>query len=355
LDLAFQEVSYVIHHLYLYEGRGLQMATFKKLPEGTSLFCRYLKLGAARIGFAVDKSQRKLYLDLNDNQDLTDDPGGVFIAGGSSPDLVFSNVVFSLKTANNWRWLGDLTFHGSWQPPAVQLHLRSFYQGRLPFNGKDWQVGLVKSSTSEWDASIQSRLLLRPWESRSQSFSFNNGLPETIALPKELFFLETLFQVKVPPNSANADRLALELHPRPAPRLGELHLTGSYLHRLILENGLTVLLDDPVSPVKIPVGTYPQHQAWLRHGNANAFNTDRYLPGPALRIEEVKPATLFAGGPLTNRVQVSRQGTVMRLSYQLVGAGNAQYAMAGEDRRKPPQFMIYHQDRKVHFGQFEFG
>jgi hypothetical protein len=253
-----------------------------------------------------------------------------------------------------WRCLYDISFLSY---DRLNLRARSFYQGRLTLGGKDWQVGIVRPAGPVGDVSSGNQLLLRPWEERANPIKLNDGVPEAILLPRQLFFQGAQFQIKGPIAGTETGKWRLELVPQPATKLGDLAVQGSYVHRLILDRSpeLTVVLDDPVGPVKVPVGVYPRQKAWLRNAKSDAIFKDTYPPPPSLTIRENQTTTFAAGGPLSNTVQVVTRGTSLQLSYELVGAGGRQFTLPGQDRTQPPQFTVFQGDRKVHSGKFEFG
>ena len=91
------------------------------------------------IAFGWDRSAGKLYLDLNHNQDLTDDPAGVFSA--LTPRTVyyqtFTNVHLLFNTASaRRRMLADITFYDYGSRPSCHLALRSFWQSRVTLQGQ---------------------------------------------------------------------------------------------------------------------------------------------------------------------------------------------------------------------------
>ena len=108
-----------------------------------------------------------------------------------------------------------------------------------------------------------------------------------------------------------------------APRLGELKITGTDLYRLILtaEPEMTVVFDQPAGTVKLPVGSYSLAQTWLRKGETE-------LASAGVRkfsVEEQRPASVLAGGPLTNSIQVGSEGYNLLLNYALLGVGGRGY------------------------------
>ena len=86
VDLAYREVG------YSFVDWNVSMTTrsgaFQKEPKlsPTKVIRGSLRLGSRdqETGFAWDQAAGKLYLDLNRNQDLTDDPGGVFSSRGGA-------------------------------------------------------------------------------------------------------------------------------------------------------------------------------------------------------------------------------------------------------------------------------
>ena len=131
-------------------------------------------LWGMEVAFALDRAQGKLYLDLNRNLDLTDDPGGVYscqprFSFGSS--IGFSNVRLTFNTVMGLHpALLDLWFIylGKTNQPNVVAARRYFWEGRLAFEGRDWQVGLVDSLQGRIGAADGAVLLLRPWSARNQ-------------------------------------------------------------------------------------------------------------------------------------------------------------------------------------------
>ena len=62
-----------------------------------------------------------------------------------------------------------------------------------------------------------------------------------------------------------------------------------------------------------------------------------------------------AGGPLTNRVSVTRRGRLLVFNYQLAGAEGATYRLGRQDRSRPPEFAVYQGEKEIATGKFEFG
>ena len=51
------------------------------------------------------------------------------------------------------------------------LAIRSFWQGKVTLQGRDWQVGIIQNNLDQSGSFENGRLLLRPWEKRNQPFN----------------------------------------------------------------------------------------------------------------------------------------------------------------------------------------
>lgn len=63
--------------------------------------------------------------------------------------------------------------------------------------------------------------------------------------------------------------------------------------------------------------------------------------------------TIKVGAPLIPTIKVQRKSRILRLSYDLLGAGGEAYTTG--DRSKPPTFAIYKGQKQIASGKFEFG
>ena len=146
------------------------------------------------IPFVWEGGAKKLHLDLNRNQDLTDDPAGVisatalFSAGPSFIHQLFTNVPLSFPaTSAGAPMLVDLELGTDLvrQPGELLFTacLRSYWQGKVAREGHDWQVGLMQNLSDQPGSFQQGELLLRPWEERNKQFIASCEVPmDTLAL-----------------------------------------------------------------------------------------------------------------------------------------------------------------------------
>jgi hypothetical protein len=337
---------------------------FKKEPvlSGSKVIRGTLQLGGSKsdeMGFAWDRRAGKLYLDLNRNLDLTDDPTGVFSCGRGFNDnyQFFTNVRLPFKTQAGTRpMLADLSFN-DYGRLSCSAAMRSLWQGKVTLQGEEWEVGLLANPLDQRASLESGSLLLRPWGDRNKPFSLYGGALDAVPFSHNLFVGNRAYELRCT-NEVQGDVVKVQMQfTEQQPKLGELKITGDYVQRATLEGGpYLVVLDKPAGMVKVPVGRYGQAKVCLKKGDAQAYFLDGRTQWAAghITVSEAAPAILRVGGPLTNSVSVSRQGRKLALNYQLVGAGGA-YQMVSQDRSHAPEFAVYQGDKKVGSGKFEFG
>ncbi|MCX6925553.1 MAG: hypothetical protein NT154_20445, partial [Verrucomicrobia bacterium] len=295
---------------------------------------------------------------LNRNQDLTDDPSGVYACQAGLPDSVqtFAKVQLPFPTPlGNRPTLADLTFYDYGQP-NVTAAMRSFWQGKVTLQGEEWQVGLVGNPPDQRSSLESGHLLLRLWAERNQPFNLYGGSLETVPYSQKLFVGNHAYQVQFSNEGQGDAAKARVQFTEQESSLGELKITGEFIQRLTLEGGpYLVVIDKPGSVVKVPVGSYGQAKFSLKKGGVEAhLERATQFEAGRITVNDKRPAVLVAGGPLTNSVSISRQGKNLLLNYQVLGAGGV-YQLDNQDRSHPPEFTVYQGDKKIASGKFEFG
>jgi hypothetical protein len=342
-----------------------QTAAFRKEPDlGRRTVHRgRIEFGAKLPALAMvwDLTQGKLYLDLNRNNDLTDDPAGVYSARFRSFYQTFTNVQLTFNTPRGARReLVDLSLYANNNRFRITAANRSFWEGSVELQGQKWQVGLVQTLRGS-SGTDEEYLVLRPWSARHQPFNLQDGSLDGFRFffPK-LFFGQRAYELdKTWVVQDGQPSFKIELKEMPV-RTGELKLNGQHIHRLLLKPSgartpYTVVLDNPGAAVKVPLGTYSLSQVTVKQGMEAHQSLSSGEAGWSVVISAAKPAVLACGGPLTNTVSATRYGRQLRLSYELVGAGGRSYELSDVDRSKPPQFAVYRGDKQVALGKFEFG
>ena len=342
-----------------------QTVPFKKEPVAASgkTIRGVLNFGADSsnsIPFVWQRDAGKLYLDLNRNQDLTGDPEGVFSVRASKAAgyQTFTNIHLLFNTpTGKCPVLADISFYDFLSRPICNLAVRSFWQGRVTLQGRDWQVGIVPNALNQPGWFENGRMLLRPWEKRNQSFNTYRGSFATVPFSRKLFVDGHAWQLNLVAVSQNGEaKPALQFTEQTVP-LGELKITGKFIQRLILPGGpCLVVLDQPAASMQVPTGSYNPPDIRLEQNGAEAYCNSSQAPfGRRISVDDKTPAILNVGGPLTNSIIASRHGQDLRLDYRLVGAGGETYQLANQDRSHPPAFAVYKGDKKIASGTFEFG
>ena len=361
--LAYQETDYSVVNWSV--SLTTQTAPFKNEPvaaAGKTVrgVLRFGDNSSNAMAFVWQRGAGKLFLDLNRNQDLTDDSTGVFSVRGTKLGNFqsFAGVHLPLPTmAGNGQVLVDINFSDYSSRPNCSLAVRSFWQGRATLQGRDWQVGIVQNVLNQAGSFENGQLLLRPWEQRSQAFTAYGNAPDAFPFTRKVFVDGHAYQLEPITNAQNgASQLALRFTEQSV-ALGELKVTGKFIQRLVLPGGpYLVLLDQPAGTVKIPAGSYNQPNVRLEQNGTVANGNPSQTPSSRrFSVDDQTPAVLNVGGPLTNSVLVSRHGEDLRLDYRLAGVGGETYQMANENRSHPPEFAIYKGDKQIASGKFEFG
>ena len=306
-----------------------------------------------------DRTSNVLYLDLNRNLDLTDDPAGVITNEFPTTSYgSFRNVRITVPTKEAEQpFLVDLNLFPS---VGSRLHLsiqvRSFWQGKATIDGTDHEIGIIDEPAEKTGALM---LLLRSWEQRDQPLNLSDGDANTFLLQDELFFRGHLhaWTHRFDTNISPAGR-RLELKETPA-ELGEIAITGKHIDRIVMTSQKrTVVLERPASVERVPVGNYMIDKVRLRAGERRAAMSRRQqalVNSETVKVQPVGQATLIAGGPLTNSVSIVRRGKTLVFNYELRGQGGMEYRLINDRGIVQPEFAVYQGDRKVASGKFEFG
>lgn len=315
------------------------------------------------LGFLWDYTKSRLYLDLNRNQDLTDDPSGVVACSFpffSASSQSFNDLHLSVNTSGGTRPLaGDLCLYFYGGNLSGIWVARSIWDGKVSLQGREWQLGLVPGTGRDENR----YLVLRPWVLRKQPLQLDNGSLDGFYLRSNLFLNQQAYRLGCSAEAAPGNKLHYRVRiQEQSAKLGTLRLNGRFIDRLVLsqdsaQDGFVVVLDNPGPVVKVPVGKYEQPRIWLRAGDAQAYRetANSFGEQPALVVSASSETTLVAGGPLTNSISVARQGAALMLSYRLVGVEGRPYQLANVDRNKPPGFVVTKTGKEVFSGKFEFG
>lgn len=303
------------------------------------------------VAFIWDQRQRKLYVDLNGNLDLSDDP--VFSTASRNLPHLFIDVPLKLPTPSGPHPCKvNLLLSLEKKYAKASVMLGSYWQGGLTLNGHPWKIAVTEDLNSHKGPNTLCGLLLgqtgskdpagNPWQSSSDWIRFN----------RKLFFEGQAWQMDVVFDGTNkTPHYVFNLVPQKL-ALGELNLKGSGISRLVLENegGYTVVLEHPSRTEKVPAGLYCVRRIWLQDGRTEALSDTS-------RMVAVRPASrtdLAVGGPLTNSVALQAKGARLFLKYEALGAQKETYRVWRAGVWQPPEFAIYHNNLEVGSGTFQF-
>jgi hypothetical protein len=357
-DLNCQETDEVLISRPI--GFKLQPAPFPKEPAlpGQNVFRGSLLWGPRAeqaMPFIWDKGRGRLLLDLNRNRDLTDDPKGTFASASREDNQSFTNVHMVLPAATGDRSVGLQVGFNSYRGGSMSVYagLCSYWQARVSLHGQEWQFGLVESMPDGKAPASPQYLLLRPWTERQRAFNLTSSSPDFCHFTKRVFLGNHAYELDCRYEPGGESPKYKVTFKEQAPRLGELKVTGIDLHRLILtaKPAMTVVLDHPAGTVKLPVGSYSLDEIWLRKGETEVVR----LNAGRVAVDEQHPATLVAGGPLTNSVEGKPQGDALLLGYRLLGADGGAYQFPRPDYKHPPECAVFQGTNRLATGKFQYG
>ncbi|OHB62747.1 MAG: hypothetical protein A2168_08030 [Planctomycetes bacterium RBG_13_50_24] len=132
----------------------------------------------------------------------------------------------------------------------------------------------------------------------------------------------------------------------------ELKLEGENIEKLILQSSnQEQTFEKPGKSIMLEPGTYKIVQLQLDSKLIHDSYGDNTQLKP-IQVGPGEPAVLKAGGPLEQQIKVQREGQLLTMEYQLIGAAGESYR---NDRRYPPKFVIYKGDKEITSGKFRFG
>jgi hypothetical protein len=307
------------------------------------------------ISFIWNQTGRMLHLDLNRNQDLTDDTNGVFSGITNSYSQVFTNISLSCVTAAGTHpVLVRLEFrrYGG-NGLSVTAGLCSYWQAKATFGGQDWQFGILENVLDARNTVSRQYLLWRPWAERDYAFNLLTSSGDFADYSTNLFLAGQRYVLDCRYESKDATpHYRATLTPRSA-TLGELRLTGSSVHRLFLkgDDGLIAVLDKPEGIVRVPAGSYSVEEIWLR---SKGIEVARFRAG-RLKVPAGGIASLKAGAPLTNSVSIQSSGHNLVLTYKLLGVDGTEYHFPRRKNERPPEFVIFEGTNRLATGKFAYG
>ncbi len=326
-----------------------EAVSFKREPDLSEDAVRTgIRLGTdGFVGVVLDKGTRKLYIDENQNLDLTDDGEPRSYAAGRYPWVEVRDVEVELSHGTKpFPYLLSLScYSGS----RVSMHVQSGWAGDIELDGQPYRVEVMdnldgavgKRDSFFWAGEEHveaARITPRPEP------------PEMLTAGGKHYAIKYTFNDEQPP--ALLMTLTLE-----APPMGELECTGESIERIVFTGSSLLVLEAPEGPMSVPEGLY--HMRHVLVGTAPdkpRYMHDNYSGGSAVSVVRDKRSSFAAGGPLTPTIEARRYGRRLNLSSSLVGASGQTYSKVDRSYEEPrPRFEVYRGDEKVASDAFEYG
>ena len=311
-----------------------------------------------QMGFAWDKLDGKLYVDLNRDGDLTNDPNGVLetddSCAGQYYNQDFPSFPLSFSTdlgVYHYRLKSFMQSYAEHYKRA-EFRVNSGYSGKTELYGRQWRVEV----NDKLAGMIQrgNKLSIFCSDNPASNAISSLPLPESIFLDGRCY--EVGFEFKKSENPSPSLRCTLR---EKTVSTGRLRIEGKWVHRLVLGDGEILILPEPVEGIAVvPTGNYTVRQCNLKYDKEKPVISPTRLNEIKVTVSEDGENILRIGGPLNSQVNIQRMGKVLKFDYELVGAGGEKYdarQITNYDDSKKPSVAIYKGDMQVGSGNFEYG
>lgn len=303
------------------------------------------------VGFACDSEGKKLYLDLNRNLDLTDDPDGIHESNPERWGQEFLNVTIPVEQAGRQREIvmdlqiygesrGRYTVRSSWGSDAVEI------------GGKPYRVAVVDNGDGQFTP--EDSLFLEPVENEfevvgDETKRVELQVPASLVLDGQAYALSYAL-------SDNGKTLELTIVPGDE-RMVEVPLTGEGLERLVLQDGgRAAVFFAPGSVIALPAGRYrAEVRVQAGAGELTSLWSSRRV---YLNVREGKNQDPWAvGGPIASKLSYSMEGSLLTFDQAATGADGETYSVVNAPGQAlgKPKLRVMHEGAVIHVGEFEYG
>lgn len=308
------------------------------------------------LGFAWDKSEGKLYVDLNRDGDLTNDPNGVLQKEddyNSQYTQQFPPLLVCVPTDRGvFRYMLKPQFCGyDWRQWA-EIDIASGYAGTVELDGNPWNIGV----NDRFEGCIGSNSKMMADSGGEDLTNAITSLP----VPRSIFLGGTCYEMAFEFRKADRDTPALwcTLTEKEVP-LGTLRIEGNSVSQLVFgDDDMLILPALKEEPVSVPVGDYRLKACSLKYHEDRPPVSPQRLNEVCVQVLQEGEGVFEIGAPLQNSVRVQRNGKILTFNYELKGAGGETYdaqQINNYDRVKKPSVAIYKGDMQVGSGEFEYG
>ena len=327
---------------------------FKKQPEymGPYVVRSALPMGnGSDMGFAWDRKARTLYLDLNRNGDLTDDPGGVVKGEGWGGSAACEGIRLTIGEGEDAvTYIVTMFFSCPWDRTRCQVRaeVRSGWAADVELDGRLYRITAIDDMDGVFGGK-DDLVTLEPvgWRDhpRDGSISYEiHGQKEY-----RFFYHEREYTVSFARKGGTLDAIVTTTNPV----LGEMDLPGTNITYLVLSGPALAVLENPGPRVTLPVGKYRAEYVELEAGD-RVLTSSYFGRSMEVDIQEGAPAMLTVGGPVRNVLSTRRSCNTLQIWFDIAGIGGEQYYECVRPTRSTPRFVAYQDELAFGAGTFEY-
>jgi hypothetical protein len=296
--------------------------------------------------FVWDKSKGNLYLDLNNNLDLTDDANGVFSSEAGRPS--------NFGEMRVERQFGEVRV-----PYVISAYIysstyylftvRSGFEGEAELGSKRRRISFADNmdriaGTGDYFAITSADSNFRPPADNLNFFA-----------PNEVFLDGRNWAVSYEFMTVDGQACVRARFKETPRETGKVRIEGKFIRYLTLRNDRSItVFENPEGEVTAPAGEQTLWQVFLDGGKSGLFERNRYSH-EQLEVRKNETSTLKLGGPINNSVEAKRIGRVLQFNYKLVGADGKEYTSRNRNEENAPKFAVFKGDKEIGSGKFRFG
>lgn len=310
--------------------------------------------------FIWDVTAGKLYVDLNGDGDLTNDPNGVLKTDSDTGGRYqfhnfpeFSLSVESQEGVHHYRINATGQNYPSFH--YVTFVVRSGYGGDVELYGQNWEFEIVDRLRTQ--VGPGDTLSARPKKEDGESTLQNYiaGLPAS----RRLFLDGRCYDMRFEFRKTESQTPALwcTLTEKDVP-LAKLRVEDQNVSQLVLgDDDMLIIPRLGDEEMTVPVGDFSCQSLSLKVDEERTASP-RVPRDIVVSISPDGENVLCAGGPLNQSVQIERVGKTLRFNYEIIGAGGEKYdiqQLTNYDYDKKPSVAIYKGNLQVGSGSFEYG
>ena len=310
-----------------------------------------------------DRIEQTLYVDLNQDGDLTNDPNGILKADNVNRYYQhFPAFVIAYTDERGTFRYGlkiDIYDYSGQANKQTNIRILSCYRGTMKLHGVPWQMTV----TDRLQANVHSNspFSLSPTattDERPEGYATNQI--SSLALPQSLYVEGHCYDLAFDFRSTDQafPSLWCTLTEKEIP-LGQLDIQGQFIEGLVLGNSNMLVLPPLTDhPVTVPIGNFSVQDLDLKVHPNKPTVSPRSTTDLQVHVKNDEQNVTTLGGPLTSSVSVERIGCILRFNYELCGAGGERYnaqEITDYDSQTTPTVTIYKGKLKLASGSFEYG